>query len=384
MTGGQTRSRAAREIASAVIGLIRKASVFIDVEAPTIADLHAEPTAVETQLYRLVSMIRTGSVRCEFDAISEETQVVIAVEALALMQEWRQFQHRDITYRRGELHHSLLRLGALRTDEELFDQVCQEACRAIGAGRSLLARIDAGCWIPWRQFDTTTPRTNTSTLPDAHAQPVRTLAVESAVVTSRLPTWVAGGPHQAQPGPVRKLVHRRPFSITPIVVNDDVIGLLYATDPPAARWGPPDVAGYLQTFVATVGHLVERAVMFAHVDAQSRFLREALSAAELTIAGFDHDVDLVQLVGRQQAGPTPAGAAPWTTPRYRLDQDFTGRERDVMALLAQGMNNSQIAQQLAVATSTVKSHLQNMLRKAGAVNRADLIAQYYGQTRLTT
>jgi DNA-binding NarL/FixJ family response regulator len=54
-----------------------------------------------------------------------------------------------------------------------------------------------------------------------------------------------------------------------------------------------------------------------------------------------------------------------------------------MALLAQGMDNTRIAQQLAVATTTVKSHLQNMLRKAGAVNRAELIAQFYGQTRLT-
>jgi DNA-binding CsgD family transcriptional regulator len=39
---------------------------------------------------------------------------------------------------------------------------------------------------------------------------------------------------------------------------------------------------------------------------------------------------------------------------------------------------------LAVATSTVKSHLQNMLRKAGAVNRAELIAQYFGGTRFVT
>jgi DNA-binding CsgD family transcriptional regulator len=378
VTDGQTRSRAASEIASDVVRLTRRASALIDIEAPTIVDLRADPTALDSLLQRLVSVIRTGSARRESHGIGEKTQIAIAVEALGLTQEWCQFRHRDIAHRRDELHHSLMRLRLLQTTEEVFDQVCEEACRAAGAGSALLARIDAECWIPWRQFDTATPRTNTSALPHAHAQPLRTLTVEAAVVTSRLPTWVAGGPHQAQPGPVRKLVHHRPFTITPIVVNDDVIGLLYATDPPAARWSVADVAGGLQTFVASVGHLVERAVMFACVEAQSSFLHEALSAAELAITGFDSNVSLVQLVGRQQAGPTPAGPAPWTTPRYRLDQDFTARERDVMALLAEGMDNSQIAQQLAVATSTVKSHLQNMLRKAGAVNRADLIAQYYG------
>lgn len=377
MTDGQPRSRAAREIASAVIRLTHEASELIDIEPPTIADLRADPIAVESLLQRLVSMIRTESARRETDTIGGQMLVAMAVEALGLTQEWRQFRHRDIAHRREELHHSLMRLRALRTEDELFDLVCEEACRASGAGRALLARIDAECWIPWRRFDTSTPRPPTPALPDAHAQPVRTLAVESAVVTSRVPMWVAGGPHPAQPGPVRNLLRGNPFTIAPIIVNDDVIGLVYATEPPA-QWGPADVTGCLQTFVATVGHLLERAVMFTHVEAQSAYLREALSAAELAITGFDTNVDLVQLVGRQQAGPTPAGAAPWTTPRHRADQDFTARERDVMALLAQGMDNSQIAKQLAVATSTAKSHLQNMLRKAGAVNRAELIAQFYG------
>jgi DNA-binding CsgD family transcriptional regulator len=382
VTDGQPRSRAAREIASAVIRLTHEASELIDIEPPTIADLRADATAVESLLHRLVSMIRTESTRRESDTIGMQMLVAMAVEALGLTQEWRQFRHRDIAHRREELHHSLMRLRALRTEDELFDQVCEEACRASGAGRALLARIDAECWFPWRRFDTATPRTTTPALPDAHAQPVRTLAVESAVVTSRVPMWVAGSPHPAQPGPVRNLLRGNPFTIAPIIVNDDVIGLIYATEPPA-QWGPADVTGCLQTFVATVGHLLERAVMFAHVEAQSAYLREALSDAELAITGFDTNVDLVQLVGRQQAGPTPAGAAPWTTPRHRADQDFTAREREVMALLAQGMDNSQIAKQLAVATSTAKSHLQNMLRKAGAVNRAELIAQFYGQTPLT-
>jgi DNA-binding CsgD family transcriptional regulator len=376
VTDGQTRSRAPREIASAVIRLTHEASELIDIEPPTIADVRADAAAVESLLHRLVSMIRTESARRESDTVGRHMLIAIAVEALGLTQEWRQFRHRDIAHRREELHHSLMRLRALRTEDELFDQVCEDACRASGADRALLARIDAECWIPWRRFDTATPRTTTPALPDAHAQPVRTLAVESAVIMSRVPMWVAGGPHAAQPGTVRNMLRGNPFTIAPIVVNDDVIGLIYATEPPA-RWGPADVIGCLQTFVATVGHLLERAVMFAHVEAQSSYLHEALSAAELAITGFDTDVDLVQLVGRQQAGPTPAGAAPWTPPRYALDQDFTARERDVMALLAQGMDNTQIAKQLAVAASTVKSHLQNMLRKAGAANRAELIAQFY-------
>ena len=61
----------------------------------------------------------------------------------------------------------------------------------------------------------------------------------------------------------------------------------------------------------------------------------------------------------------------------RLDSEFTARERDVMGLLAIGLDNKEIGDQLALAESTVKSHVQHMLRKAGAVNRSELIGQFY-------
>ncbi|MDT5152660.1 MAG: hypothetical protein QOI01_4393 [Mycobacterium sp.] len=382
MTDGQTRSRAAREIASAAVRLTHQASELVDIEPPTIADLRANPTAVESLLHRLVSLIGAESARHESDT-GEQVLVAMGLEALALTWEWRQFRHRNIADQRDKLHHSLIRLRALKTEDELFDQICEEACRASGAGRPLLARIDGECWIASRQFDPATPRDITPASQDAHAQPVRTLAIESSVVNSRRCMRVAGGPHPEHPAPVRKLLRRSPFTVAPIIVSGDVIGLVYAPESLTTRWSPADVTGYLQIFIATVGHLLERAVMFAYVEGQSSLLREALSAAELAVTGLDDDVDLVQLVGRQQAGHTPSGATPWTTPTRRPDQDFTARESDVMALLAQGMDNTRIAQQLAVATTTVKSHLQNMLRKAGAVNRAELISQFYGQTRLT-
>ena len=48
-----------------------------------------------------------------------------------------------------------------------------------------------------------------------------------------------------------------------------------------------------------------------------------------------------------------------------------------MGLLAIGLDNKEIGDQLALAESTVKSHVQHMLRKAGAVNRSELIGQFY-------
>jgi NarL family two-component system response regulator LiaR len=56
-----------------------------------------------------------------------------------------------------------------------------------------------------------------------------------------------------------------------------------------------------------------------------------------------------------------------------LGLDLTGRERAVLALMVEGLNNTQIAAKLTVSPSTVKSHVSNILTKLGAASRTEAV-----------
>lgn len=53
--------------------------------------------------------------------------------------------------------------------------------------------------------------------------------------------------------------------------------------------------------------------------------------------------------------------------------DLTERERDVLALMIEGLNNVQIAGRLTVSPSTVKSHVSNILSKLGVASRTEAV-----------
>ena len=54
---------------------------------------------------------------------------------------------------------------------------------------------------------------------------------------------------------------------------------------------------------------------------------------------------------------------------------MTDRERDVLELVAQGLDNLTIARRLALSDKTVRNHLSNVLNKLGVADRGAAIAR---------
>ena len=54
--------------------------------------------------------------------------------------------------------------------------------------------------------------------------------------------------------------------------------------------------------------------------------------------------------------------------------DLTDREREVLSLMVEGLNNPQIAARLAVSPSTIKSHVSRILDKLGVASRTEAVS----------
>jgi NarL family two-component system response regulator LiaR len=53
--------------------------------------------------------------------------------------------------------------------------------------------------------------------------------------------------------------------------------------------------------------------------------------------------------------------------------DLTERELEVLTLMVEGLNNTQIAGRLTVSPSTIKSHVSNILSKLGVASRTEAV-----------
>lgn len=60
-------------------------------------------------------------------------------------------------------------------------------------------------------------------------------------------------------------------------------------------------------------------------------------------------------------------------------EELTAREKTLLAALARGRTNTELAQELGISINTVKFHLRNLYDKLGFHNRSQAIAFYYSQ-----
>ncbi|MDR2196490.1 MAG: response regulator transcription factor [Coriobacteriales bacterium] len=100
---------------------------------------------------------------------------------------------------------------------------------------------------------------------------------------------------------------------------------------------------------------------------------QRLHSAIVTVAegGTVFSPDVLDFIRSQMPAPAPAAFA-----------GLTEREHEVVALIAEGLSNEQIAQRLFIANGTVRNHVSAILEKTGLEHRTQIAVRYYsGNTR---
>lgn len=79
--------------------------------------------------------------------------------------------------------------------------------------------------------------------------------------------------------------------------------------------------------------------------------------------------------GRSTLAPAAAQALVKTTQEQpELGADLTERQKEVLALVAEGLSNAEIADRLVISLATARYHVSTILSKLGAANRAEAAA----------
>src|SRR4051812_33981153 len=79
-----------------------------------------------------------------------------------------------------------------------------------------------------------------------------------------------------------------------------------------------------------------------------------------------------QFVAAEEAAPPPPPPPPTSAPRDRERSPLSQREREIVALVAQGFKNKEMAEKMFISEQTVKNHLHNIFDKLGVSDRLEL------------
>lgn len=135
---------------------------------------------------------------------------------------------------------------------------------------------------------------------------------------------------------------------------------------------------------SVVSALQAGAVGYLTKDAGAAEIRQALERVRNGQAVIDpavqrHLVDVIAqgpAAAREPATAGPGAIEPGAV-RPALPDGLTPREAEVLGLIAAGLSNAEIAARLFISETTVKSHINHMLPKIAARDRAQAVAYAY-------
>ncbi len=301
------------------------------------------------------------------DCLSDATQNERAQSLLELLGELRQLSDelRDDEWHERErsfdhVREVLALLRDIESSSELIDQAVVAVCQ-LGFDRAIVSRVENNLWVAQSVYVGRDVRWAEEILRASQQNPLAVEGIPEAEIvrTGRSMLIASVQDLPAVHRPIADASHSRSYVAAPIIAHGAVVGFLHADR-----------------------HFQERAL-----DETDRMVLalfgEGLGYALARTAVLDRLAALRADLGRLSSGtnqlwPDPGGTQ--EPPRRLILADdspeggLTRRETEVLRWMARGETNGRIARRLAITEGTVKTHVQSILRKLNAANRAEAVS----------
>ncbi|HEY5855679.1 MAG TPA: LuxR C-terminal-related transcriptional regulator [Aldersonia sp.] len=268
----------------------------------------------------------------------------------------------------SDIHDTILALSGLSL-HELIHAVPARATRVLSLGRAMLSTVNGSVWLPQHLHieDRSAESADFEEYVDGARIPLSDAPLETEMLIRRRRAALVPDPG-ADVRTFKQIVdvaRTRAYVAAPITLAGRTVGMLHADRPDDPTSLSTDDLELMATFAECLSIVFESAMLQRRMQLH----------AERVAATFADLASMVDRIDKQPALPY-LGDQLMPTRAVRGADPLTAREREVLAHLASGKTNAQIAQTLIVSEGTVKSHLKRISKKLGTSGRAAAVAEY--------
>lgn len=283
-----------------------------------------------------------------------------------------------------QVHAALVRLREITSPSVMISRAPEELCAASEFERVILSRIREGRLIAeaaWFAGDSAGASRTLEELREL-APRLQHPMVETEVMRRRRATIVLEARlHPRVHREMADLMGWESYAAAAVVIQGEVVGLLHADRLPSGRQVDALDRDVLWAFALGYAQVLESATLRRALrrerDQTRRFL-DWLNArsGQLSDAALDLSAEEAPTAAAALSGLAEPPPGEGRDDRAIFDGLLTRRELDVLRLMARGKTNSAVAAELVISEGTVKFHVNNILRKLHAGNRAEAASRY--------
>lgn len=339
--------------------------------------LGREPTAGEPGLEAIPPLL--AALEASAAATGEDPEPQRRAHDSQLERLRGRYQQRRQAFSRVET--AVGRLREVTSPPAILEAAPRGLCECSRLTRALLSEVRDGAMVASSAHLEPDPERAPALLATLAEQPIALEhpLLEAEVLRRRRATGVSEAQLHPRVDPhLNEAMGWSSYVVAPLIVHGRVIAVLHADRNPDQL----DVLDreVLWRFAVGCAQAYESAALRRSLRREREQLRRFLDRLDARLGELSDAA--TQLAPRETAGDggEPQPVRPALPSSAAFEGILTRRETEVLSLMADGLTNRRIADRLVISEGTVKFHVNSILRKLRASNRAEAVSRYLSRS----